>query len=505
MEWKYYFNENLLRGAQEYINNNAVHEVHSSDGIISGIVSGVDDFHVSIQVKDDAIEEMHCTCPLAQTGLICKHMPAVLFAWEKNALASAKPKEAIEIQPPTRLNDYESSGSNGDAPGSDEVVLQNHDGSVQLQADVNTFFTYALQQNHVAIVRSITIKNLSEEEMDNLSIRIWTDADLIDPYSQKIDLIPPKEEQTFKNFQIRVHGDFLASLTERITCNLYVAVIRENEEIARQSEEIAVLAYDQWPGYPRYYPDLLAAYITPNHPAIAGLMQSAVKYLEKWTGKPAFDAYQSGDPNRVLMMAAAAYAAIQEKNIFYAESPASFEDMGQRIRLADDILENRFANCMDITLLYAGCLEAMSLNPILVMMSGHICAGVWLVDDSFPDPWTDDPTQVEKRLADGINEIAVVECTAMCAGRTTSFDDARALGEQNVSTYDQFEFSIDLTRARKSGVRPLPVRIKGTNGFVIQHEERDEEDVTAAPAEKINILDTFGLGNEKRVVTKQVQ
>ena len=40
-------------------------------------------------------------------------------------------------------------------------------------------------------------------------------------------------------------------------------------------------------------------------------------------------------------MAAAAFAAIQQKNITYANPPASFEEFGQRIRLADAVLEQK--------------------------------------------------------------------------------------------------------------------------------------------------------------------
>ena len=300
-----------------------------------------------------------------------------------------------------------------------------------------------------------------------------------------------------------VHGDFLASLTERISCVLYVSVTKGLEELARQSEEIAVLAFDQWPGYPRYFPDLLAAFILPNHPAMAGLVQAASKYLEKWTGDPSLEGYQSNDPNRVLSMAGAAYAAIQEKNITYSSAPPSFEDMGQRVRLIDQIMEQHVGNCMDMTLLYAGLLEAMHLNPILVMRSGHIFAGVWMVDDSFPDPWTDDPSQLEKRLADGVNEVIVVECTAMCAGQKVSFDKARVAGENNVKEYAEFEFSIDVTRARRSGVRPLPARIKGENGYTIEHHDRKEKDVTGAPEAMLNLIDTSGMN--KAEVTKQTQ
>lgn len=563
MEWRSLFKENIANGGHSYVNEGAVSELVLQNGIISADVTGLEVFHVRIKVSEEGVEEMSCTCPLAKSGVNCKHMAATLIVWEQKGAdpalaqitagvemkeaapveekdpgekmepekqtdpevekapeekadpeeditseANADPApEVIEVAPPTLFGEDDTAITveEDSAEPSDDHYEVDHDGSIELQADINTFFSYALQQNRVPVVRTVTVKNLSEHDITDLAVRVRTDVDLIDPFVERIDTLAAGEEHCFKNLKIMVHGDFLASLTERISCILYVSVTRGSQELASRSEEISVLAFDQWPGYPRYYPDLLAAFITPNHPAIVQIMQAAVKYLEKWTKEPSLDGYQSEDPNRILSMAAAVYAAIQEKNITYSNPPAGFEDMGQRVRLVDQILDQHMGTCLDMTLFYVSVLEAMCLNPILVMKNGHIFAGVWVVDDSFPDPWTDDPSQLEKRLADGVNELVVVECTAMCAGKTVSFDEARKIAEESIRDYEQFEFSIDVVRARRSGVRPLPIRIKGENGYVIDHSDRDEKDVTAAPGQMLNVIDTSEMDVRKQEVTKQIQ
>lgn len=218
----------------------------------------------------------------------------------------------------------------------------------------------------------------------------------------------------------------------------------------------------------------------PNHPVVSSMIQLAAKYLEKWTDDPSLAGYQYEDPNRVKYMAAAAYAAIQQKNITYAEPPSSFEVFGQRIRLADTVLDQHMGTCIDMTLLYVACLEAMGLNPVMIMMKGHIFAGVWLAEESFSDMIMDDPSQLEKRMSKGIHELVVVECTAMCAGKNRSFDDAVTLAERNVSNYRDFAFVIDVKRARSMGIRPLPVRVKTVEGFEVQHEDRKEKGRSAS-------------------------
>ena len=219
------------------------------------------------------------------------------------------------------------------------------------------------------------------------------------------------------------------------------------------------------------------------------MIQLASQYLDKWTKDPSLAGYQYGDPNRVKNMAAAAYAAIQQKNITYAEPPSSFESSGQRIRLADAVLDQNLGTCMDMTLLYVACLEQMGLNPVMILMNGHIFAGVWLIDDSFSDIITPDPSQIEKRMSKGIHEMTVVECTAMCAGNHSSFDEAVAKAENNVANYGNFAFAIDVKRARSMGIHPLPIRVKTAEGFKVEHEDRKKKDITGQSKKEVEIFD----------------
>ena len=346
--------------------------------------------------------------------------------------------------------------------------------------DVSNVLNYALQQNGTALVREIYLKNETGKDLENLSVKVYSDVDLIEPFAQGIQVLTHGDEIRIKSPSIHVKGEYLASLTERVFCNLKVEVFRNEECLLEETKPLTVLAYDEWPGL-KYYPDLLAAFVTPNHPVVAELVLSASKWLENWTGSPSLDGYQSKDQNRVKLMAAAVYAAIQERNVTYAVHPASFESVGQRVRLADAVMKQHMGNCMDMTLLYTACLEAIGLNPFLIMMSGHIFTGVWLVEESFADPVIEDPTQLEKRMAKGIHELLVVESTMMCAGKTNDFDTAVKAAEQLVGNYGDFIFAIDVKRARKSGIRPLPVRIKTDTGYTVQHENRKADEITAVP------------------------
>ena len=374
---------------------------------------------------------------------------------------------------------------------------------IEITIEANDVLNYALHQNGTPLVSAIRIRNLTGQDMENVILKVRGEGDMIVPYEEPILLVRAGEDLFIRNPKILIQGSSLAGLMERIQFGMEAALYLGEEQIAVHRKDITVLAYDEWPGA-GYYPELLAAFVMSNHPVIAELIKSASEWLEKWTGSPSLDGYQSNHPDRVKKMAAAVFAAIQEKNIVYAVPPASFETLGQRVRLADAVMEQRLGTCLDLALLYAACLEAMGLNPLLVMMQGHIFPGVWLMDQAFLDSIEDDPSQLEKRMSKGIHEILVMESTMMCAGTNYHFDEAVKHAETTLGKHKEFIFALDVARARKSGIRPLPLRIKTENGYELVHEERHFWEMTNKP-EEIGDTYEYQVSLEKENVSKQVQ
>ena len=362
------------------------------------------------------------------------------------------------------------------------------DAKIQLTCKIDKVLNYAMIYNGFPIIHDICIKNTSDIDLQNLTLNIATDNGMIKPFIQGIELIKSEEEIHFNELEVQIDAQYLSALTEKDICQLTISVKQADETLVSDTKKLTALAFDQWPGV-LVNPELLASFVMPNHPVVNSMIQLASQYLDKWTKDPSLAGYQYGDPNRVKNMAAAAYAAIQQKNITYAEPPSSFESSGQRIRLADAVLDQNLGTCMDMTLLYVACLEQMGLNPVMILMNGHIFAGVWLIDESFSDIITPDPSQIEKRMSKGIHEMTVVECTAMCAGNHSSFDEAVAKAENNVANYGNFAFAIDVKRARSMGIHPLPIRVKTAEGFKVEHEDRKKKDITGQSKKEVEIFD----------------
>ena len=351
---------------------------------------------------------------------------------------------------------------------------------IRLECSVISVVNYVLHQNQIPVVQSVTIVNNSDNPLENVEIRIHSAPELCLRYVKHIDYVPANSTFEAKNIDIILNAEYLASLTEKIRGLIYISLVSEENVLFSEVAEITALAFDEWHGY-AYYPELLASFVTPNHPEIIKINAEASKLLEKWTGNPSLDGYQSRSPQRVLAQAAAVYGALQKQNIVYSMPPASFGQVGQRVRLCDAVMQQKMGTCLDLTLFYAACLEAIGLHPLLILKAGHAFAGVWLEELSFPETVQDDASLITKRLASGVNEIAVVETTLFVAGQHYSFDEARAAAEQHLVGENPVEYIIDVARARLSGISPLPMRIHTETGWHIERETLRDSELTAAP------------------------
>ena len=360
--------------------------------------------------------------------------------------------------------------------------MENIEDIVGIDAQVTRVINYAMQQNGLPVIQSIKIQNGRSTAMENTILKIWTEPEISLPTQKNIEYFSPESSLIVKDIALVLKPDILYALTERESVILHVALLIGDETIAKQSLEITLLAFDEWHGT-AFFPELITAFVTPNHPEVTKIVVRAAQLLENWTSDPSFDAYQRHNPNRVLQQAAAIYGAIQEQNIVYSVHPASFESMGQRVRLCNVVTEQHMGNCLDLTLLYASCLEAIGLNPLLIIKNEHIFAGLWLEDLSFSEAVQDDPALITKRLSDGINEIEIVECTAIVSGKNMSFDDASHAARQQLNGSEPLEYIIDVHRARVSGIRPLPLRVRVADGWEIVREKLDESALTTAPSE----------------------
>lgn len=344
--------------------------------------------------------------------------------------------------------------------------------AVELQVDSVATINFAMQQNDVPLVRRILITNNGPDAVENLRVRLAGEPELFPAWETSVSAVPPGGTYSLGPIDLRLSANMLLGLTERVSGCIRAEIMGGNEIAGSQVRPIVMLAFDEWNGLAYSMPELLAAFVLPNHPCVELILSDAAQWLGEKTGDRSLSGYQSHNATRVGQILQAIFAGVQARGLSYCNPPASFEKTGQKIRLPDRVLEHKLATCLDLAVLVAACVEQAGLNPLVVMKEGHAFAGVWLIDECFPDAGTDDVLRLRKRV--DLNEILVFEPTLVTAPPPNDFGTAVAAGKRHLLDEEHFGCAIDIARCRKSGIRPLPAR--GPTGAAVESTKGAEVD-----------------------------
>ncbi len=117
--------------------------------------------------------------------------------------------------------------------------------------------------------------------------------------------------------------------------------------------------------------DFLAAYVTPNDPAVEELLRRAANYTssgQMWSGYGDLNDESGGVWDRLQ----AIWKAEKEYNLTYVSTWVSFTpETSQRMRLPYEVLEQSGGNCIELVFLYASAVEALDLECAIVLIPGH--------------------------------------------------------------------------------------------------------------------------------------
>ena len=339
-----------------------------------------------------------------------------------------------------------------------------------LKVDYLPQLNYAMQLHGERCLRRIEIYNPSDEDWADVTIRL--SGELVEPCEEHIELIPRKQAVRITQLHLMPDIDMLRKLTESVVTHFALTVSTGETAIHEQHYELRLLAFDEWTGG-QTSPEILASFVTPNSEQLSPILVKAATLMEQLTGSAALDDYQTQDPNRVRAQVASIYAALCQQGLVYSAPPSSFEQTGQRVRLAPKVLEQKIGTCLDLSLLAASCLEACGLHPLILLLKGHAMVGCWLTNKYYQHTVGDDASLLLKSAADGINEMVLFESTSLTHTESISFETAVDQAEKRLlSKPDDFRMFIDVYRCRLEGIRPLPLKSDGTlqvDG--LQHKE----------------------------------
>ena len=184
-------------------------------------------------------------------------------------------------------------------------------GNADFSIDVQHASTlcYAMQQSAVRWLHTLSIGNPTAAPLRDARLELALGGGFAMPWSMQLQEVPAHGALPLKVPDLPLAADALANAIERQRIDLTATLFASDGALlATATSPIDVLAYNEWPGLGGL-PALLAAFVLPNHPALASLLRDVAARLQAATGRAALDGYQSHDPVRVRAMCDAVHSA----------------------------------------------------------------------------------------------------------------------------------------------------------------------------------------------------
>lgn len=326
--------------------------------------------------------------------------------------------------------------------------------NLRIEMDYDRKLNYIRQQNGLDKINKMTIYNDGDEIVRDVRIKLSFLPAFAESWIRFISEIPAHGETTIQEPDLIMNPELLLSFNETVEGSIVVEILtadEASEPVCKESFGVTLLPYDLW--LSNDHPELLAAFVTPNDRRVLEILARAGERLGVKDGI-AFSGY-SKDKKDILRQMQVIYEVIQEEMITYCYPPANW-DRGQRVRMPGFTLANKLGCCIDMAVLYASCLEAASLNPLIMILHGHAVAGGWLKQATFQERVVSDRETVETRSFNKLGELALVECTFMDNyAHNVPF---QAAVDRTDPHFAEFEYVVDVTRARDGGIRPMPLK-----------------------------------------------
>ncbi|MGJ8523081.1 hypothetical protein R84981_001774 [Carnimonas sp. R-84981] len=324
-------------------------------------------------------------------------------------------------------------------------------------------------QNSVPLLRELIVSNPGQEQWEHLVLELKPSVPFAADKRWTIDRLNPESVLPIRDLDIELKQGYLSGLSESMQGSVLVRLCSSDGEVLVEKQfAVELLAPNEWGGA-NSMPELLAAFCTPNDPAVDKIVKSMSDALRRAGLRDAIDGYDSGARKRVWEMASALWSAVCGYEISYALPPASFEKQGQKIRTPSQVLRGGVATCIDTALLFAAASEQAGLNPVIVMTEGHAFAGIWLQPQEFAQILNEDVSSLRKRIE--LQELIVFETTLATQAAAPRFSQAidNARRQLQISE-DDFFMALDVRRARMQRLRPLAI---------MRHQGNDDESANA--------------------------
>jgi hypothetical protein len=306
---------------------------------------------------------------------------------------------------------------------------------------------YALLHNGLPFIEKIILRHSGKDESGPFKLNLRLENYFDKTY--EIPSLSSGENFALKpDFKIDPHA--LEKQTEASLSSLKILI----DGATAIEKEAKILAYNEWSKEDNpYHRTSLASFALPNHPYIEQIMaETKITSMIKDCNDKLLSINLREQIWRPL------YSYFKEQWHFnYVNEPISFETDSQRIRLPHQVLldwNNRrgVGTCIDLSLLFAACLENAGFEPILLIFEikpglWHVIVGYRAIGHHIAEPLLNDKTQIGREV------FIIIDSTGFA--RNLTFEEAHneAL---SVLKNNKFLYGVDIRAARRYKILPLP-------------------------------------------------
>jgi hypothetical protein len=344
----------------------------------------------------------------------------------------------------------------------------------EIELSVVPTVNYALAHNGIPVVNRLVVRNVGQYSIDDATVSVRlidSESELSEPWTRSVAL-PPGTETVLDGVEVRADPAVLLQVAEQRPGAIVATVSAPGVAGASARRDVRVLASNQWLSASQVLDyEMLCSFVMPNHPAVTELMADISGRLEASTGRSALDGYQAG-PERTDDIVAAVFESMRSRGIRYAEPPASWSDVGQKVRTPEEVLDGRFGTCLDTVVVMAAVLEQCGIRPLMWIVEGHAFLGYWREENSLAQTVDLDVARIVNLVDIGL--IGVVETTLTTdRAHGDTFADAQLSPRRTWLGADLARVLavIDVYRGRRNGIIPLPARLRDAAGatHVVQY------------------------------------
>ena len=376
------------------------------------------------------------------------------------------------------------------APTSTEVAA-----AVQFEIKPYATFNYSMLHNNRDLFDSFDILYTGRGSPTvEVEATLHVGPDTI-PWRSTVKLAKHERISLRGRIRVPLTSELFRSVRESMRTSLHVEIRYEDRVLLRDTHWVSLLAADEWrdSAEDRMW---LPSFVLPRDPAVVKIIDFAQRYLVALADYAAagFDGYQSVDPDSRdftsvhHQVQAIWWALVHDFALDYINPPPTYTGLSQRLRSPSQVVNDGRGTCIDLTLLFAACLEYVGIYPVVFLFEGHACPGYWADDAAYTSDFlglesiataamTDTPGSVDTGGVRGNHEPFVLDRDAFDEIRQRMFDgtlvpvelvavtersgfsDAVELGRGNLARKVDFDvmFDVFLARREPSKVTPLPL------------------------------------------------